>query len=117
MVKDISIGDNKTERETNFIHDEQTIISNKKYTIPVQKKNHNNKYILTNKHYQTKKKLINILTNNNNTISNININSNSNKSKDETSKSFRSKIYQKKRIPVPQKVLFQRRKKMKQKIQ
>ena len=38
MVKDISIGDNKTERETNCIHDEQTIISNKKYTIPVQKK-------------------------------------------------------------------------------
>lgn len=44
-VKDISIEDNKTERETIFTHDEQTIIPNKKNSIPVQKLNFNKKNI------------------------------------------------------------------------
>ena len=104
-VKDISIEDNKTERETNFTHEEQTIIPNKKNSIPVQKLNFNKKNILTKKNYQPKKNIIHILTNNNNnTISNISINSNSNNNIDDTNNnSYRTKIYQKKRIPVPQK--------------
>ena len=102
-VKDISIEDNKTERETNFTRDDQTFTSNKKLSIPIQQLNLNNKIILTNKKYQKRKNISNILTNDNHTISNISLNSNSNNNNDESNNSYRLKIYQKKRIPLPQK--------------
>ena len=98
-VKDISIEDNKTERETNFTHRVQKInVSNKKTSIPFQQLNLSNKIILTNKKYPKRKNITNILTNDNNTISNINISINS---PGDSSNSYRSKIYQKKRIPFP----------------
>ena len=101
-VKDISLDDNKTERETNFTHRIQKInISNKKPSIPFQQLNLSNKIILTNKKYPKRKNITNILTNDNNTISNINISINSNNLPGDSSNSYRSKVYQKKRIPFP----------------
>ena len=91
-VKDISIEDNKTERETNFTRDDQTFTSNKKLSIPIQQLNLNNKIILTNKKYQKRKNISNILTNDNHTISNISLNSNSNNNNDESNNSYRLKI-------------------------
>ena len=101
-VKDMSIEDNKTEREANYTHRVQKInISNKKASIPFQQLNLSNKIILTNKKYPKRKNITNILTNDNNTISNINISLNSNNLPVDSSNSYRSKIYQKKRIPFP----------------
>ena len=102
-LKEISLGDNKTEREDYFSHKEsQAFLNTKKLLIPIQNPlNPNNKIILTKKKKKQKNKNItNNLTNDNNTISNISLNSISN---NDPNNIYKSKIYKKKRIPLPQK--------------
>ena len=103
IIKEISIGDNKIERETNFIQpDKLTFFSNKKLTIPIYP-SLNTKILLTNKKNQKRKNFTNILINDNNTISNISLSNNSNIIFNDANNLYKSKIYQKKRIPIPQK--------------
>ena len=99
--KDISKGDNKTERKTYFLHENhQTLFSNRKLPIPIHHQSYNSKIILATK--QKRKNITNILINDTNTISNISESSNSNNIiNNDFNNSDKSKIYQKKRIPAP----------------
>ena len=104
-VKDIPIEGNITEREINYTHEEQNkLFINKNLLIHCLNSNANinNKKILTNKKFQKKKNLTNILTNDNYTISNIRL-TNSNYNVNDSNNSS-NKIYKKKRIPIPLKV-------------
>ena len=113
-VKDISIEDNnRIEKDKNFTSgDQQTITTSKKLPIPYQHLKLNNKMILTNKNNIKRKHITNILTNDNNTISDINI-SNPKYLFGDLNASYRSKIYQKKRIPIPHKTNFSKEKEKK----
>ena len=103
-VKDIPIENNINEREIYFTNEEQhTIFLNKNLLIHClhPNLNINNKKIITNKKYQKRKNITNILTNDNYTISSISL-TNSNHNINESNNST-NKIYRKKRIPFPQK--------------
>ena len=101
-AKNISLEDNRNKRKANITHENHlTLFSNKKLPISNHQQNLHNKIILTKKH--KRKNITNILINDNNTISNISLNSNSNNIFNDSNNSYKYKIYQKKRIPVPKK--------------
>ena len=97
-VKVMSIDGNKTQKDIDSTNDEHKIhLSNKRLIVPVHHPADNSKILLAKKNNNY------FFTNDKNSISNISLSINSNNIINDSNNSYKSKIYQKKRIPAPKK--------------
>ena len=97
-VKVMSIDGNKTQKDIDSTNDEHKIhLSNKRLIVPVHHPADNSKILLAKKNNNY------FFTNDKNSISNISLSINSKNIINDSNNSYKSKIYQKKRIPAPKK--------------